>query len=41
MFIKMLGNGIQLYFANSFNKFDFFVIFVSTVDLLLANIKFA
>lgn len=39
MVIKMIGNGPVIYFKNSFNVFDFIVIFISTIDLILNNIN--
>lgn len=40
MVIKMLGNGMMIYFENSFNKFDFVVIFISTIEILINFINF-
>ena len=36
MIIKMIGLGIKLYFKDHFNKFDFFIILISTIDLALS-----
>lgn len=39
MVIKMIGNGPIIYFQNSFNIFDFIVIVISTIDLVINNIN--
>ena len=39
MVIKMVGSGPTIYFQNSFNIFDFIVIAISTVDLIINNIN--
>ena len=39
MLVKMLGNGLKLYFDNNFNIFDFIVILFSLVDIVLENIQ--
>lgn len=35
MFIKMIGYGFMIYFENSFNQFDFVVIVISTIEILI------
>ena len=37
--IKMIGNGPIIYFQNSFNVFDFIVIAISLIDLIINNIN--
>jgi len=39
MVIKLLSNGIRLYFQNSFNVFDFVVIVISLIDMILQNLQ--
>jgi hypothetical protein len=39
MVIKMLSNGFKLYFKNKYNLFDFVVILISIIDLVLQNIE--
>jgi len=39
MVIKMIGNGPIIYFQNSFNVFDFIVIAISLIDLIINNIN--
>jgi len=39
MIIKMNGNGLIVYFKNSFNVFDFIVIAISLIDLIINNIN--
>ena len=38
-FIKLLGEGSKSYFSEFFNMFDFFIIVVSTIDLVLENVN--
>lgn len=35
MVVKLLGLGISEYFIDNFNKFDFIVVLLSTIDLTL------
>ena len=37
MIVKMLGEGPKSYFGSFFNAFDFFIIIISTFDLVLDN----
>ena len=37
--IKLLGYGFRPYFHSSWNKFDFFVVIASLVDLAVANVE--
>jgi len=39
MVIKMLANGIRLYFKNNYNVFDFVVIVISLIDMTLQNLQ--
>ena len=39
MVIKMLANGIRLYFKNNYNVFDFVVIAISLIDMILQNLQ--
>ena len=33
MVVKMVATGFRVYFKDNYNAFDFFVMFVSTVDI--------
>ena len=33
MLIKMLATGLRMYFKDSYNTFDFFVVVVSSIDI--------
>ena len=33
MIIKMIATGFRMYFKDNYNAFDFFVVFVSTIDI--------
>ena len=39
MVVRLIGEGPKSYFSSSFNSFDFFVIIVSTADLVLDNLN--
>lgn len=39
MVIKMIAMGFKFYFKDKSNVFDFVVIAISTVDLILNNIR--
>ena len=39
MVVRLIGEGPKSYFSSSFNSFDFFVIVVSTADLVLDNLN--
>ena len=39
MVIKLLANGVRLYFKNRYNLFDFIVILISLIDLILQNMQ--
>jgi len=40
MIIKMMGLGFREYFSDRFNAFDAFIVFISTVDILLSYSTF-
>ena len=33
MIIKMIATGFRMYFKDNYNAFDFFVVFVSSIDI--------
>lgn len=40
MVINMIGRGFSIYFGNSFNRFDFIVILISAIDIILGEFDF-